>query len=78
MLATAAVVVVTLPVTASNFHVVSIAGIVLNTILSVPVIVAILSGFLLCLFGSITILGVLIERVQIELLPVYGYVMSGS
>ena len=60
MLATAAVVVVALPVTASNFHLVSITGIVLNTILSVPVVVAILSGFLLCLFGSITILGVLI------------------
>ena len=55
--ATAMVVVIALPLTAARFHLVSIVGIVINSLLAIPVVIAIFSGFLLVFLGGLPLMG---------------------
>ncbi len=54
--ATLMVVIVAFPLTSANFHLVSLVGFLLNTLLAIPVAVGILSGFFVSLLGSVPML----------------------
>ncbi len=56
IVATIAVVLVALPLTSANFHLVSVVGVLLNALLVIPVSIAIFSGFLLVLAGNLPLL----------------------
>jgi len=53
ILTTAMIVIVTLPLTSSRFHLVSVSGILLNALLAIPITVGILSGFLVAMTGGV-------------------------
>ena len=56
ILATAMIIIVTLPLTAARFHLVSLSGIVLNALLALPVAVAVFNGFMVAILGSVPLL----------------------
>lgn len=53
ILVTAIVVLITLPLTSAQFHLVSFVGILLNTLLAIPVTIGICSGFVLAIVGDL-------------------------